>query len=299
MVNESDIGTVAVYTRVSTDEQAKEGYSLDSQLDKLRSYCKARDWKIIGEYVDDGKTGRNTNRPGYQQMLADIDQWDAILVIKGDRIHRNSKNHTEMMQTLGKLDKHYVSMSENYDTSTAGGRLIMDFIMRLGQYESEIIGERVFSGQLQKAKEKKKFMGHRVPFGYNWDAEKKEFIPIKKELDLVKQVFQMYIDGFSMRSIGKKVGKSNTTVKYFLHNCFYAGLERWCNQFRKILDLEPLITVDTFNQVQNLMRDRCHSHCQYEPMLIQDKDFKLDAETVKHIPVINRAKHNFNFQEML
>jgi len=82
----------AIYTRVSTEDQAKEGFSLDAQLDKLKSYCKARDWAIGGEYIDDGYSGRNVKRPAYSRMMEEMDKWDALLVIKMDRIHRNSKN---------------------------------------------------------------------------------------------------------------------------------------------------------------------------------------------------------------
>ena len=83
---------VAIYARVSTEDQAKEGFSLDSQLEKLRSYCKARGWEVAGEYVDDGYSGRDVRRPAYQKMMEDIDNWDVLLVMKMDRIHRNSKN---------------------------------------------------------------------------------------------------------------------------------------------------------------------------------------------------------------
>ncbi|MFQ6060416.1 MAG: recombinase family protein, partial [Thermoplasmata archaeon] len=81
---------VAIYARVSTEDQAKEGYSLDAQIDRLRAYCQAKGWEISGEYVDDGHSGRDTRRPAYQRMLEERDNWDTILVIKMDRIHRNS-----------------------------------------------------------------------------------------------------------------------------------------------------------------------------------------------------------------
>ena len=80
--SESNIKQVALYTRVSTQEQASGGFSLDSQIDRLRAYCMAREWKIFKEYVDPGYSGRNTKRPNYQQMLQDADvpvicQWSA------------------------------------------------------------------------------------------------------------------------------------------------------------------------------------------------------------------------------
>ena len=101
----------AIYTRVSTEDQAKEGFSLDAQLDKLRSYCKARDWIVVEEYVDDGYSGRTVKRPAYTRMMEEMDKWDALLVIKMDRIHRNSKNFMLMMDHLNKNKKEFVSMS--------------------------------------------------------------------------------------------------------------------------------------------------------------------------------------------
>ena len=78
-----------IYTRVSTEDQAKEGFSLDAQLEKLRAYCKARDWEIVDEYVDDGFSGRNVKRPAYVRMIEHMQKWDLLLVLKMDRIHRN------------------------------------------------------------------------------------------------------------------------------------------------------------------------------------------------------------------
>ena len=114
---------VALYARVSTEDQALKGFSLDGQLEKLHSYCDARDWDVAGEYVDNGYSGRDTNRPAYREMLRGIDAWDALLVMKMDRVHRNSKNFMVMMETLREHDKEFVSMTESLDTSTAMGAL--------------------------------------------------------------------------------------------------------------------------------------------------------------------------------
>ncbi len=95
----------AIYTRVSTEDQAKEGFSLDAQLDKLRAYCKARDWIVADKYIDDGYSGRNVKRPAYNRMMSEMDRWDLLLVIKMDRIHRNSKNFMLMMEELKKIKK--------------------------------------------------------------------------------------------------------------------------------------------------------------------------------------------------
>src|SRR2546421_7772112 len=96
---------VAIYTRVSTEDQAKEGFSLGAQRERLEAYCLARDWEVAARYVDDGHSGRNIRWPAYEKMIAERDRWDAILVIKMDRIHRNSRNFMEMMDNLGEWGK--------------------------------------------------------------------------------------------------------------------------------------------------------------------------------------------------
>ena len=305
-----EINNVALYCRVSTDEQAHEGFSLESQLERLRSFCIVREWNIIAEYVDGGYSGRNIRRPEYKKMLDEIENWDAIVVIKMDRIHRNRLNFIEMMNDLQNQNKQFISMTESLDTSTAMGRFVMDIIQDIAQLESEQIGERVFAGQLQKAKKKDiGFMGHRVPFGYRWDSDNKSFIEVHEEIEIVKQIFQMYLDGFSMRQISnflknentnrthlipeKKL--SNTSIRYYLHNCFYAGIERWCHFFKKS-EIEPIISVEMFNETQKQLRVRCHSHRDYNPLSIKDKDsFTLSDLERRSIPIINRSKHNFTY----
>jgi len=305
------INNVALYCRVSTDEQAHEGFSLESQLDRLRSFCDAREWNVAAEYIDGGYSGRNIRRPEYKKMLDNIEKWDAIVVIKMDRIHRNRLNFIQMMNDLQNQNKQFISMTESLDTSTAMGRFVMGIIQDIAQLESEQIGERVFAGQLQKAKKKDSgFMGHRVPFGYRWDADNKSFIEVPEEIEIIKRVFQTYLDGFSMRQISRILKNdnkikthpipekklSNTSIRYYLHNCFYAGVERWCHFFKKS-DINPVISVEIFNNVQKKLREKCHSHKEYTPMLIDTiSSFKLSDNDRKSIPIINRAKHNFTYQ---
>ena len=162
MLDDSIPLRIAIYTRVSTDEQARGGYSLDDQLDKLRGYVALRDrWNIAGEYVDDGYTGKNIRRPAYKKMLEEINNWDAILVMKTDRIHRNVANALKMFeQDLEKNEKYFISFTENIDTTTAMGRAMMTITMVFAQLESEQTGERTYSGMRQKAKQKG-FTGHR------------------------------------------------------------------------------------------------------------------------------------------
>ena len=130
---EKNIEKVAIYTRVSTDEQANEGFSLELQLERLRAYCTAREWTIAGEYIDPGYSGRNIRRPQYQKMMQNIDKCDGILVLKMDKIHRNQTNFNQMMIILGENHNQFISMQENFDRNNATGRLIMDITQRIAQ----------------------------------------------------------------------------------------------------------------------------------------------------------------------
>src|SRR3990170_777481 len=157
----------ALYARVSTEDQAERGYSLEAQRDRLRSYCAAQGWDIAGEYVDDGYTGRDTRRSEYGRMMAERDSWDSVLVLKMDRIHRNSRNFMGMMDDLRTWGKDFVSATESLDTSTAMGRFVVDILQRIAQLESEVTAERVYVGMSQKAKTGTGFNGFTLPFGYD------------------------------------------------------------------------------------------------------------------------------------
>jgi DNA invertase Pin-like site-specific DNA recombinase len=249
---------VAIYTRVSTEDQAKEGFSLDAQLEKLRAYCTARDWHIAGEYIDDGYSGRKTRRPAYSRMMEAIDSWDALLVIKMDRIHRNSKNFMLMMEDLNKRGKEFVSMMESLDTSTAMGRFVMDIIQRIAQLESEQIGERVYIGMEQKAKQNGGVLGFNIPYGYNYQNGKLEIN--QNEAATVKQIYSWYLSGKSIGEITEMLNSTKLptkrggcwakkTISTILKNPIYCGFLHWEGYVNKS-NHNPIITVQDFNLVQ-------------------------------------------------
>jgi DNA invertase Pin-like site-specific DNA recombinase len=255
---------VAIYTRVSTEDQAKEGFSLDAQIERLRSYCEARGWSIYKEYVDDGYSGRDVKRPAYAAMMQEIDKWDILLVMKMDRIHRNSRNFMEMMDSLRKYDKEFVSMTESLDTSTAMGRFVVDIIQRIAQLESEQIGERVYMGMQQKASTGG-ILGFNAPFGYTFDEGKLQVV--EKEAQIVKQIFDKYQAGCTLKEIvqflnsnGIKTKKSNKwsiwAVRRILKNPIYAGYIQWDGILKKGEHAQNITDVSQFNAVQKLIQKR-------------------------------------------
>jgi len=252
---------LALYTRVSTEDQAKEGFSLEAQLKRIRAYCEAQQYEIISEYIDDGYSGRNTRRPKYQEMISNINNFDGIIVLKMDRIHRNSKNFMKMMDNLAKQDKEFISATESLDTSTAMGRFVMDIIQRMAQLESEVIGERVTIGMDQKAQDlTESYSGGRPAYGYSFDEGKIKTIP--EDLELVRKAFNLYAENsYSINQIceilyGPRKNKKNRhhemygSVRYWFTNIFYVGYHQWTNHF-KLMEMEYAISLDLWNVVQS------------------------------------------------
>ena len=255
---------VALYTRVSTEDQARKGFSLGAQAERLQSYCKAKGWNIVKEYRDDGYTGRNEKRPGYQKMLEERESWDVLVVLKMDRIHRNSVNFALMMDHLKSWNKDFVSVQETFDTTTAMGRFVMDIIQRIAQLESEQLSERVKIGMIQKAKSGDGFLGFNIPYGY--DYKNGELILNPDEAKIVKMIFQLYLTGQSLGSIvkqlnnwgistkrGKRWGKQ--TVSKILKNPIYCGIKHWEDILHNG-NHSKIIDVPTFNKIQQLRVSR-------------------------------------------
>jgi DNA invertase Pin-like site-specific DNA recombinase len=255
---------VALYTRVSTEDQAKEGFSLEAQKERLQAYCLARDWTIGARYVDDGYSGRDTKRPAYQRMLEERDRWDTLLVIKMDRIHRNARHFMEMMDALREWEKDFVSATESLDTSTAMGRFVMDIIQRIAQLESEQIGERVYMGMAQKAKTGPGILGFHAPLGYR--VSEGRLHVDETEAEVVRALFDRCLEGETLAEIANglnagglrtKRGTRWTVLKAYriLHNPIYAGYLRWDGVLRRA-EHEGLVSIDAFNEAQTLLRSR-------------------------------------------
>ncbi|MGI6472703.1 MAG: recombinase family protein [Candidatus Methanomethylophilaceae archaeon] len=232
----------ALYSRVSTEDQAREGFSLDAQMKRLEAYCKVRGWEIGGRYRDEGYSGRDTDRPEYRRMFEESDKWDILLVLKMDRIHRNSVNFALMMDDLRNKGKEFNSIQEKFDTTTAMGRFVMDIMQRIAQLESEQIGERVKVGMTRKARYGTGPLGSGHPYGYVYSKGNLEVI--EDEAYTVKRIYRMYADGNSMGKIAdrlnddgipaKKGGSWNRqSVHNILRNPLYLGYIEWDGITRK------------------------------------------------------------------
>jgi DNA invertase Pin-like site-specific DNA recombinase len=168
--------------------------------------------------------------------MENSDEWDVLLVLKMDRIHRNSVNFAFMMDDLRRKGKEFNSMQEKFDTTTAMGRFVMDIIQRIAQLESEQIGERVKIGMVRKARYGTGVMGSGHPYGYVY--ERGSLTIVEHEADVVRDIYSMYRDGTSLRSIADRLNNSfipskkggrwtGQAVSNILRNPVYAGYIKW------------------------------------------------------------------------
>ncbi len=239
----------ALYARVSTEDQAMEGFSLDAQVKRMEAYCRVRGWEVAGIYRDEGYSGRNTKRPEYNRMIDEMDSWDTILVMKMDRIHRNSLNFTVMMNDLKAHDKHFNSMQDKFDTTTAMGRFVMGIMQGIAQLESEQTGERVHMAMAYKASTTTGNLGSGHPYGYRY--EDGELLIEKDEAHTVRAIYSLASQGLSLGEIAaslndagipaKKGGRwQRQTISNIIHNPLYIGYGRWDGIVRKC-EHKPII----------------------------------------------------------
>lgn len=251
----------ALYTRVSTEDQAKEGFSLDAQLDRLRAYVRVQGGSVGGEYVDEGHSGRTTKRPAYQRMMAEADKWDTLLVLKMDRIHRNSRNFMAMMDGLRKAGKQFASATESLDTSNAMGSFVMDIIQRIAQLESDQIGERTGFGIEQKFKATDQSHGT-PPFGMRRGADGL-MEPDPVEAPILRWIARTFLRGVLQVNIARTLNAKGITMKRggkfdglditaLLRNPVIAG-HRISNSHPKINTHKGAIPTKQFLEIQDIL----------------------------------------------
>lgn len=224
---------VGIYVRVSTGPQAKEGYSIPEQKERLTAYCKARDWQIVKVYVDAGYTGSNIERPGMESLINDVKEGniDTVLVYKLDRLSRSQKDTLFLIEDLFIPNGvNFVSMQESFDTSTPFGRAVLSILSVFSQLERELIAERTFMGRKGRAKEGKWHGSGSHPIAYDYiDGE---LVINKKEAEQVRMVYDYYSRGMTITEICKRMEGHTTkhgdwhhpgTVANVLDNPLYAG----------------------------------------------------------------------------
>jgi site-specific DNA recombinase len=191
------------YLRVSTEDQVKEGYSLEVQRDHLEAFAKREGLEIFKIYQDDGISGYSTERPALKELLKDAKEkrFDLVLVYKIDRFSRNLKDLLNLVDELSSFGIGFKSATEPFDTTTSAGKLMFQQLGSFAEFERNRIAERVFPGMV-KGVQQGNWQGARYgPYGYNYNKERKLLETNEKEAKVVKLIYTMFLCDKSIRSI--------------------------------------------------------------------------------------------------
>lgn len=219
---------IVCYLRISTLSQV-DNTSIEVQQEKIDLYCKLHNIDIVKTYIDEGLSAKNIDRPAYNEMIDFIsnkdNNIDAIIVYKADRIHRSLKNLMIMIDKLKEINVGFLSLTEQFDTSTAQGLLFLQMIGSFSEFERKLISEITHSGRVSKGN-KNLFPGGRIPFGYRLIGNDKLIIN-DDEAIIIKEIFKLRSKGISYEKIGKKFNFNKQRISYILSNPIYIGNYRY------------------------------------------------------------------------
>lgn len=200
---------VALYTRVSTEDQAREGFSLEVQRDFLLKYAKDQGWDVFcgisgaKVYQDDGVSGYTLDRPALKRLLADAGkrQFDLTLVYKQDRLSRNLKDMLNLLDQFARWGIGYKSATEPFDTTTSAGKMALHMLGTYAEFERNRLVERVFPGMIRGVQNGHWQGARYAPYGYRYNKEKKLLELVPEEAEIVKKIYDMYLANKSTTQI--------------------------------------------------------------------------------------------------
>lgn len=257
--------TIGLYIRVSTQEQAKEGYSIPAQKERLMAHCSVQGWTDFKFYIDEGVSAKDTNRPELKRMMEDVKKGkiSMILVYRLDRFTRSVRDLYNMLEMLEKYKCAFVSATEPYDTSNAMGRMFIGLVALLAQWETENLSERV-----RMALEEKVSGGERVgniPFGFDLDEKEQKLIANDKA-SVVLMMIEKTKNGMSASQLAQYLNKVNDDrvwhpqgVLRLLRNPALYGATRWNDRVYEDTHT-GIIAKEEFFRLQDMLDDRSLHH---------------------------------------
>ena len=249
-----DVRNACVYVRVSTTEQAMEGYSIEKQEQMGKAAIDSKGWQYVGTFSDPGVSGRTMDRPGLKAMIEAINskKVNAIVIYKLDRLSRKQRDTMTIIEDiLIKNDVYLFSINETLDTSTPWGRAMIGILSSFNQMESENIQMRTAMGRKAKA-EKGGYAGGKPPIGYR--VSDGELVVVPEEAEIVRLVFKLRKEGETLIGIADELNKRGYTTKSgnkFLHSAVqtilnneqtYRGVYRYGKGTEVEDQHEPILT---------------------------------------------------------
>ena len=282
--NTEHITRVAIYTRLSSQEQAEKGTSLESQAEQLESFCKGQKWEVFNHYVDGGFSGKDGNRPALQALRRDAKAgyFEKVAVWKLDRLARNQRLILELEAEFREQDISLFSIKEMVDTQTAIGRTVFQVLGLTAEWERDNITERTKTGRLQRMKEGYWASG-RAPFGYDYNKVTKHLVINVGEAEIIRKIYDLYASGKSLGAIADTLNKElvsprgknskgwyNNSIRHILINPTYKG-EAVVNRHCHISDINrvdlskairlavpPIVPEDKWNIAQSRLSNNKH-----------------------------------------
>ena len=286
---------VAIYCRVSTVEQAEEGYSIDEQRRRNIEYCEKEGHEVFKVYEDRGISGKNiSGRPGLKDLLQDANagKFDLVIVWKLNRISRKLIDILNIVDTLDKNNIAFRSLTESFETETPAGKLQLNIMGAIGEFERGTIAENVKMGMIARAREGKwnggKVLGYDIVEVPSEGKKRKEtkLVVNEKESMTVRRIFELYSEGHGYKATVNRVNKeghkskrgnnfSTATIKEILKNPVYIGKIRynlrqdWNEKRRRNINPNPIlvdgeheaiIDISTWEKVQIILKDRSKTH---------------------------------------
>lgn len=210
---------VALYKRVSTDEQVNNGHSLDEQEKIMENHCNIYGYEIYKVYADEGFSGKETTkREAFKQMMKDMKskKFDKIIALKLDRITRDLYDFVTFTRDTEKYGCGFEFVLEKFDTTTPAGRMIMNILGVFAQFEREIIKERTTIG-VRGAIEQGHYGGP-IPFGYKKDKDTKQYLIDEETSPIVKEIFDLCLKGKTYQQISSIMKEKYGFVTYTRRN---------------------------------------------------------------------------------
>ena len=224
------IKSAGIYIRVSTFDQAREGFSLREQEERLKEFCKFKRYNIYKVYQDAGISAKNDKRPAYQEMIEDVKKGNinVIVALKLDRLTRSVYDIEKLMKFVNYYECDIDCMADESNTTTSNGRMVMRIMTSVSQNEIEKCSERTKFGMAGAIKN-----GH-IPnrTGLGFKRENKKLVPDPLTKDIIVRIFDLYLEGKSHQAIAniynkeKVLGKTNwydSTIQKILSNELYKG----------------------------------------------------------------------------
>lgn len=293
---------VALYKRVSTEDQAREGHSLDEQERLMRNLCELQNYKVYKVYSDEGFSGKETTkRKQFNKMMSDMKagKFKKIIAIKLDRITRNLYDFVSFTRTTEKYNCGFEFVLEKFDTTSPSGRMILNILGVFAQFEREMIRERTVIGV--KGAVSKGHFGGPAPLGYKKEKDSKLLVIDEETAPIVREIFDLCLKGKTYTSISKimkekygymclkrrdkktkketsvQKGWTDSTIGTILNNKVYYGV--W--EHRKTLPDVPteeitgfipqIVSKDIFDECQECIRRNARNYYRSKSYLFLQK----------------------------